>query len=198
MPTPKASIADNDLAVGRAVEAIAHSPYWDDTAFFILEDDAQNGADHVDAHRSIALVVSKYSPRLARPVVDSTFYTTVSVVRTMEELLDVPPMNNNDAFAPVIASLFTGAGDQPAYEADYRNRDNGLLYRANGPKAPGAQASSRMDFEHEDRADPRLLNVILWRDAMGNKPLPLLLARPEAGRREHDSDDDDKVTGGSR
>jgi DNA-binding beta-propeller fold protein YncE len=198
MPTPKASIADNDLAVGRAVEAIAHSPYWDDTAFFILEDDAQNGADHVDAHRSIALVVSKYSPRLARPVVDSTFYTTVSVVRTMEELLDVPPMNNNDAFAPAIASLFTGAGDQPAYEADYRNRDNGLLYRANGPKAPGAQASSRMDFEHEDRADPRLLNAILWRDAMGNKPLPLLLARPEAGRREHDSDDDDKVTGGSR
>jgi hypothetical protein len=63
MPTPKASVADNDLAVGRAVEAIAHSPYWDDTAFFILEDDAQAGADHVDAHRSIALVVSKYSPR---------------------------------------------------------------------------------------------------------------------------------------
>ena len=63
MPTPKASVADNDLAVGRAVEAIAHSPYWDDTAFFILEDDAQNGADHVDAHRSVALVVSKYSPR---------------------------------------------------------------------------------------------------------------------------------------
>ena len=62
-PTPKSSVADNDLAVGRAVEAISHSPYWDDTAFFILEDDAQAGADHVDAHRSIALVVSKYSPR---------------------------------------------------------------------------------------------------------------------------------------
>ena len=113
MPTPKASVADNDLAVGRAVEAIAHSPYWDDTAFFILEDDAQNGADHVDAHRSVALVVSKYSPRAAKPTVDSTFYTTVSVIRTMEELLGLPPMNNNDAFAPPIASLFTGAGDQP-------------------------------------------------------------------------------------
>ena len=61
-PTPKSSVADNDLAVGRAVEAISHSPYWDDTAFFILEDDAQNGADHVDAHRSIALVISKYAP----------------------------------------------------------------------------------------------------------------------------------------
>ncbi len=61
-PTPKSSIADNDLAVGRAVEAISHSPFWDDTAFFILEDDAQNGADHVDAHRSIGVVVSKYAP----------------------------------------------------------------------------------------------------------------------------------------
>ena len=185
MPTPKASVADNDLAVGRAVEAIAHSPYWADTAFFILEDDAQNGADHVDAHRSIALVVSKYSPRAAQPTVDSTFYTTVSVVRTMEELLGLPPMNNNDAFAPPIAPLFTGAGDQPPYEADYRNRDNGLLYQANGPKAPGAKASSRMDFQHEDRADPRVLNVILWRDAMGKKPVPAMLTHAQA-------DDDDK------
>jgi DNA-binding beta-propeller fold protein YncE len=189
MPTPKASVADNDLAVGRAVEAIAHSPYWEDTAFFILEDDAQNGADHVDAHRSTVLVVSKYSPRLQQPFVDSTFYTTVSVLRTMEELLGLPPMNNNDAFAPPMAPLFAGAGDQPAYEADYRNRDNGLLYQANGPKAPGAQASSRMDFTHEDRADPRVLNVILWRDAMGNKPLPAMLAHPQ-NRREQDDDDD--------
>ena len=67
MPTPRASVADNDLAVGRAVEAISHSPFWNDTAFFILEDDAQNGADHVDAHRSLALVVSKYSPRAPKP-----------------------------------------------------------------------------------------------------------------------------------
>ena len=189
MPTPKASVADNDLAVGRAVEAIAHSPYWDDTAFFILEDDAQNGADHVDAHRSVVLVVSKYSPRRAKPLVDSTFYTTVSVLRTMEELLDLPPMNNNDAFAPAMAPLFTGAGDQPPFEADYRNRDNGLLYQANGPQAPGAQESSRMDFTHEDRADPRVLNVILWRDAMGNKPLPAMLAHPQKGREQDDDDD---------
>ena len=88
-PTPKSSVADNDLAVGRAVEAIQHSPFWDDTAFFILEDDAQNGADHVDAHRSIALVVSKYAPHTAdgAPFVDSRFYSTVSVIRTMETLL---------------------------------------------------------------------------------------------------------------
>ncbi len=189
MPTPKASVADNDLAVGRAVEAISHSPYWDDTAFFILEDDAQNGADHVDAHRSIALVVSKYSPHTATPLVDSTFYTTVSVIRTMEDLLGLPPMNNNDAFAPSIASLFTGKGDQPAYDADYRNRANGLLYQANKPNAPGARQSSRMDFDHEDRADPRVLNVILWRDAMGNQPLPAMLAHPGARPR---TDNDEK------
>jgi hypothetical protein len=80
-PTPKASVADNDLAVGRAVEAISHSPFWDDTAFFILEDDAQDGGDHVEAHRSVALVVSKYAPHapMAHPFVDSRFYSTVSV-----------------------------------------------------------------------------------------------------------------------
>lgn len=193
MPTPRASVSDNDLAVGRAVEAISHSSYWDDTAFFILEDDAQNGPDHVDGHRSIALVVSKYAPRKSKPLVDSTFYTTVSVIHTMEELLGVPPMNNNDAFAPVIASLFSGAGDQPAYDADYRNRDNGLIYQANRSTSYGARQSSKMDFKHEDRADPRVLNVILWRDAMGNKSLPFVLAHPltrsKARKTEDDGDD---------
>src|SRR6184192_1141792 len=98
-PTPKSSVADNDLAVGRLVEAISHSPYWDDTAIFFLEDDAQNGADHVDAHRSTVLVVSKYAPhgKDGGAFVDGRFYTTVSVVRTMEMLLGLPPMNNNDA-----------------------------------------------------------------------------------------------------
>ncbi len=172
MPTPRASVADNDLAVGRTVEAISHSPYWNDTAIFVLEDDAQDGADHVDAHRSLALVISKYSPRQSQPVVDSHFYTTVSVLRTMEELLGVPPMNNNDAYAPAIAPLFTGTGNQPAYTADTSNRDNGLIYTANTRRSPGARASSKMDFTHEDRANPYQLNVILWRDARGNTPLP--------------------------
>ena len=187
-PTPKASVSDNDLAVGRAVEAVSHSPFWDDTAFFVLEDDAQDGADHVDAHRSIALVVSKYSPKKAQPTVDSTFYTTVSFLRTMEDLLGVPPMNNNDAFAPLIAPLFSGAGDQPAFDADYSNRDNGLIYTANTPKAPGAKESSKMDFSHEDRADARKLNVILWKDAMGNTPVPWMVLHPHGS---HKDDDDD-------
>jgi DNA-binding beta-propeller fold protein YncE len=189
MPRPRASVADNDLAVGRVVDAISHSAYWDDTAFFILEDDAQDGADHVDAHRSIMLVVSKFSPRGAKPFVDSTFYTTVSAVRTMEDLLGVPPMNNNDAMAPLMASLFDGAGDQPPFDAEYENRDNAMIYEVNSAQAPGAKQSDRMDFRHEDKAEPRLLNVILWRDAMGTKPLPAALTRP-SGKTGRKNDDD--------
>jgi hypothetical protein len=184
MPRPRASVADNDLAVGRVVEAISHSAYWNDTALFILEDDAQDGADHVDAHRSIALIVSKFSPHTGKTVVDNTFYTTVSVIRSMEDLLGIPPMNNNDAVAPLIALLFDGAGDQPPFDADYKNRDNGMIYEVNSAQAPGARQSNRLDLRHEDKADPRLLNAILWRDAMGNKPIP------EALRHSGSKDDD--------
>jgi DNA-binding beta-propeller fold protein YncE len=185
-PTPQASVADNDLAVGRAVDAVSHSAYWDSTAFFVLEDDAQDGADHVDAHRSIALVVSKYAPRQEKPLVDHTFYTTVSTVHTMLTLLGCPPLNNNDAFAPLMSPEFSGAGDQPAFSADYRNRDNGLIYTANAAKAEGAKESAKMDFTHEDRADPVKLNVILWKDAMGNKPVPWMLTHPHGVRKDDD------------
>ncbi|HEY1993535.1 MAG TPA: bifunctional YncE family protein/alkaline phosphatase family protein [Edaphobacter sp.] len=189
-PTPKSSVADNDLALGRMVEAVSHSAYWEDTAFFILEDDAQNGADHVDAHRSVVLVVSKYSPRAVDggPFVDSRFYSTVSVVRTMETLLGVPPMNNNDALSSMMSTLFTGAGDQAPYSADCSNRDNGLIYMANQRTAPGARESSKMDFTHEDHADPQKLNVILWKDAMGDRPVPALLLEK---RKKSKKDDDD-------
>ena len=189
-PTPKSSVADNDLAVGRAVEAISHSPYWDDTAFFILEDDAQAGADHVDAHRSLGLVISKYSPHGANgaPFVDSHFYSTVSLVRTMEAVLGLPPMNNDDAFCSMIASLFTGPGDQPPYTADYSNRDNGLIYTANQRNAAGAKESMKMDFSHADRAPTEKLNVILWKDAMGNRPVPAML-RTHAKKFAKDDDD---------
>ncbi len=190
MPRPAASVADNDLAVGRAVEAVSHSPFWDDTAFFILEDDAQDGADHVDAHRSICLVVSKYSPRTdGKPFVDHRFYTTVSTIRTMENLLALPPMNNNDAFAPLMTPLFSGKGNQPPYEADVSNRENGLIYEANSKTAVGARASSRMDFLHADQAPTAELNAILWRDAMGNVPLPSQLRHPEYSTRHKDDDD---------
>ncbi|MGB6975610.1 MAG: bifunctional YncE family protein/alkaline phosphatase family protein [Terracidiphilus sp.] len=190
MPTPQASAADNDLAVGRAVDAISHSPFWNDTAFFILEDDAQDGADHVDAHRSYALVVSKYAPREAggAPFVDSHFYSTVSVIRTMEVLLGLPPMNNNDAFAPVIGTLFVGFGNQAPYAADYANEDNGLIYTANTQRAYGARESMKMDFRHADRAPAEKLNIILWKQAMGKRPVPAMLRNPVKTKAKDDDD----------
>jgi len=191
---PAACVADNDLALGRVVEAVSHSPYWSDTAILVLEDDAQDGADHVDAHRSIALVISKYSPRASEPrmtsderpttanakpaarnqhaLVDHTFYTTVSMVHTIEDLLGLPPMNNNDAYAPVMSLLFSGPSDQPPFTADYRNRDSGFIYQANPLRGPGAAMSSKLDFSHADAIDPAILNRILWRDAKGKQPMP--------------------------
>jgi len=139
----------------------------------VLEDDAQDGADHVDAHRSLALVISKYSPgALGQPTVDHHFYTTVNMIHTMETLLGLPPMNNNDAHAPVMAPLFTGAGNQPPFKADYRNRDNGLIYQANAADAPGAKQAAKLDFSVADAADSSVLNAILWRSAKGNVPMP--------------------------
>ncbi len=173
LPTPSASVADNDLAVGRVVEAVSHSVYWDDTAILILEDDAQDGPDHVDAHRSIGLVISKYSPSSAeKPLVESHFYTTVNMIRTLEDLLGLPHMNINDSYAAPIAGLFSGAGTQPAFTADRKNLENGLLYKTNPPKNATAQQSMELDFSHADAANSVVLNQILWRDAKGDLPMP--------------------------
>jgi hypothetical protein len=164
-PRPAAMVADNDLAVGRVVEAVSHSPYWDNTAIFIVEDDAQDGADHVDAHRSIAFVISKYSPGSSyHPFVDHNFYTTVNMVHTIETLLDLPPLNQNDAYAPVMSPLFSGVGNQPSFTADWSNRDNGLIYQVSPATGQGAQESAGMDFTRADAINPALLNLILWRD----------------------------------
>jgi DNA-binding beta-propeller fold protein YncE len=170
---PAANVADNDLALGRVVDAVSHSPYWDDTAIFVLEDDAQDGADHVDAHRSIAFVISKYSPGSAtQPNVEHRFYTTVNVVHTMETLLGLPPMNQNDAYAPLMAGLFAGPGTQQPYKADSRNLKNGLIYETNKKEAPGSKISSRMDFSRPDAADAAQLNQVLWQDQKGSNPMP--------------------------
>ncbi len=169
-PRPAASVADNDLAVGRVADAISHSPYWDNTAILVLEDDAQDGPDHVDSHRSIALVISKYAP-LPQPkaFVDHTFYTTINMVRTIESLLGAPPMNANDSRAALMAALFSGPGAQPAFNADYRNRDNGLLYEMN---TKDWKEGKNLDFSHADAADNIVLNKFLWHDRMGTIPMP--------------------------
>ena len=171
--SPAAAVADNDLAVGRVVEAVSNSPYWEDTAIVITEDDAQNGPDHVDAHRTTAYVISKYSPGSAeKPYRDSEFYTTVSMIRTIEVLLGLPPMNANDAHSNWMAPLFSGQGKHGPFQADYRNRDNGLIYTMNQAKGPDAKASAQMDFSDADRADATLLNEILWRNRKGATPMP--------------------------
>ena len=190
-PRPAASVADNDLAVGRVVEAISHSPYWDDTAIFIIEDDAQDGADHVDAHRSMAFEISKYSPgSLEHPFVDSRFYTTVNMIHTMEALLGLPPMNQNDAYAPVMAPLFSGPGDQPPFIADWSNLDNGLIYQTNAAKGQGAAQSAKMNFSRPDVVNTAVLNLILWRDRKGSTPMPAPkhTVLPQQRSREGDKD----------
>jgi hypothetical protein len=177
-PAPRASVADNDLALGRVVDAVSHSPYWDDTAIFVVEDDAQDGADHVDAHRSIALVISKYSPRPETPLVDHHFYTTVSMIHTMEELLGLPPMNLFDAHAPVMATAFSGPGSELPFLADDKNLRRGLLYEMNSKNAYGAGESAKMDFSRPDAIDAQKLNAILWQDAKGSQPpYPALLRK---------------------
>jgi DNA-binding beta-propeller fold protein YncE len=173
LPRPAASVADNDLAVGRVVDAVSHSPYWDDTAILILEDDAQDGADHVDAHRSTAFVISKYAPgSTAQSNVEHRFYTTVNMIHTMETLLGLPPMNQNDAYAPVMSNLFSGTGSQPPFKADFRNLKNGLIYEINKRDAPGSKISERMDFSRPDAAGAARLNRVLWRDQKGEAPMP--------------------------
>ncbi len=129
----------------------------------------------MDAHRSIALVISKYSPRRIEkdklvPFVDHTFYSTVNMVHSMERLLDVPPMNNNDGRAALMAPLFSGSGNQPAYNADRRNLENKLIYQVNARDSAEARL---LDFSRPDASDAGLLNRMLWKDRMGNRPMPV-------------------------
>src|SRR5205085_4689114 len=106
--TPRAFVAENDLALGQLVDIVSHSSIWSSSAIFILEDDAQNGPDHVDAHRSLLLAVSPFS---RRGVVDSTLYTTCGVLRTMELILGLPPMSQYDAAATPMYNAFTTTPD---------------------------------------------------------------------------------------
>lgn len=171
-PTPQASVADNDLAVGRVVDAVSHSSYWDDTVIFILEDDAQDGADHVDAHRSIAFEISKYAPHQSQTFVDHHFYTTAGAIHTMETLLGLAPMNLFDAHAPLMAPLLGGQGTQPPFDVDDTNLRSGLIYKVNAKNAPGAKQSSQMNFSRPDAAGAKKLNAILWQDAKGEVQTP--------------------------
>jgi YVTN family beta-propeller protein len=165
--TPKAMVASNDLAVGKIVDAISHSSVWKEFAIFVIEDDAQNGPDHVDSHRTTGLVISPYT---RRAVVDSTMYQTASMIRTMELILGLDPLSQYDAAATPMFESFTDKADLAAFTALPAKID---LNAKNGQTAYGAAESSRMNWSEYDRVDENALNRILWHSIKGrNVPMP--------------------------
>jgi hypothetical protein len=168
--TPAACVANNDWAVGQLVDRVSHSRYWPQTAIFVIEDDAQNGPDHVDARRTIGLVISPYTKRKA---VDSTLYTTSSMLRTMELLLGLPPMTQYDAAAMPMYASFDTKPDLTAYTHVAPQMD---VDAKNTALAWGAKASLAMDFSDYDRAPEFELNEIIWKSVKGARsemPLPV-------------------------
>ncbi len=165
--TPRAMIAENDYALGRLVEAVSNSRFWKDSAIFVLEDDAQNGPDHIDSHRSPALVLSPFARRHA---VDSTLYTTSGTLRTMELILGLPPLSQYDAAATPMYGAFQAVADA----MPYRVREARVsLTERNGAAAWGSAASARMNLEEADRAPEYELNEILWKSVRGaGSPMP--------------------------
>ncbi len=160
-PTPLAFFADNDLALGRLVEAVSHSRFWKDTAIFVLEDDAQNGPDHVDAHRSVAFVISPYAKH---HYVDSTMYSTSSMLRTIELILGLPPMSQYDAAATPMWNSFTDTPDLETYKALQPKQS---MDAKNPPNGYGARRSAAMNFSKEDAAPDVELNEIIWKSIKG-------------------------------
>jgi DNA-binding beta-propeller fold protein YncE len=160
-PTPRAMIAENDVALGRLVEAISKSRYWNESAIFILEDDAQNGPDHVDSHRSPALVAS---PFVRRGSLDSTLYTTSGMLRTMELVLGLAPMSQYDAAATPMYAAFQAVPNLSPYQAKPARIS---LTEQNNATSWGSAASAAMNFEAADRAPEHELNEILWKSVRG-------------------------------
>ncbi len=159
--TPNACVASNDIGLGKIVEAATRSKFWNQMAIFVIEDDAQNGPDHVDAHRTVGLVIS---PFCKRHFVDSTFYTTASMVRTMELILGLPPLTQYDAGATPMFNCFQ---ETPVLQTYNPLTPKVNLFARNTRKSVGAKESARMDFREYDRAPEDELNRILWADAKG-------------------------------
>lgn len=169
-PTPRAAVASNDYALGMIVERVTRSRYWKETAIFVIEDDAQDGSDHVDARRTIGLIISPYTKRKA---LDSTLYTTSSMLRTMELLLGLPPMTQYDAAATPMYASFTDKADFTGYQLEQPRID---INELNSERAWGAGASLAMDFSEYDRTPMFALNEIIWKSIKGadsEMPLPV-------------------------
>ncbi|HET7621902.1 MAG TPA: bifunctional YncE family protein/alkaline phosphatase family protein [Gemmatimonadaceae bacterium] len=171
-PTPRAYMADNDLALGRMIEALSRSPYWKSTVVFVLEDDAQNGPDHVDSHRSVLLAISPYN----RKGVVHRFVNTTDVIATIGEILHLGSLSQFDYYGRPLRGIFEANPDlapysaiQPAVRIDERNPSGGI----------GALETEELDLSAEDRAEEDLFNRVLWRAIKGaDVPYPGITVRP--------------------
>ncbi|MEJ0088485.1 MAG: bifunctional YncE family protein/alkaline phosphatase family protein [Limisphaerales bacterium] len=173
-PTPAAQVADNDLAFGQIVEAVSHSKFWMNTCIFAIEDDPQNGWDHVSGYRTTAYVISPFTKRHA---VVSTQYNTTSLLRTMELMLGLLPMNQMDATATPMFDCFTNVPDFTAYDVVTNNvpldeMNPPIKKLADTQLRQDAYVSARLPLAKADQCPEDVLNRILWRATMGTKPYP--------------------------
>jgi DNA-binding beta-propeller fold protein YncE len=167
-PTPFAHVADNDLSVGMFLDYLSHSPIWNESVVFIVEDDAQNGPDHVDAHRSVALIAGGF---VKKGYVDHTMYSTTSMLRTIELILGLPPMSQYDASATPMWRCFNNIASHAPYVCKPINID---LNQKNSKENKWTIISETLDFSKEDRAPDDLFNRIIWAGVKGeNAPYPV-------------------------
>jgi len=159
-------VADNDLALGRIVETISHSRFWPHSVILVLEDDAQDGPDHVDAHRSVLLSISPFT---RRHMVEHQHFQTASALKTMEQILGMGSLTFFDDRAP---SLLVDFDSQPVLDPYTALQPSLSLTEMNTPDAPGAKESSRWDFTHPDRAPEAELNRVIWQSVRGADSLP--------------------------
>lgn len=185
--TPTAMVAQNDAALGKVIEAITRSKFWPRTAVFVIQDDVQNGSDHVDAHRSVAMAISPYSRRGS---VDSSMYSTSSMLRTMELILGVEPMTQFDAAARPMYGSFQPIPDLTPYQALPPRID---ITATNNALAWGANVSEGMNFSIPDAADDLILNDIVWRSVRGaDSPMPPPVRAAFVFTQAEDEDEDDE------
>jgi hypothetical protein len=173
-PTPAAQVADNDLAFGQILEAVSHSKFWTNTCLFAIEDDPQNGWDHVSGYRTTAYVASAYTKRNA---VVSTQYNHTSLLRTMELMLGLPPMNQMDATATPMFDCFTSTPDFTTFDAVTNNVPLDEMNPApkkisDAQRRKDALVSARLPLDKPDQCNEDVLNRILWHATMGDKPYP--------------------------
>jgi YVTN family beta-propeller protein len=172
-PTPRAMVADNDLALGRIVAAVSKSRFWKETCIFVVEDDPQAGFDHVDGHRTVALVISPYT---RRKHVDCTCYNQTGMVKTIELILGLPPMNQLDLSATALRRCFQDRPDLTPYTCRPSrialDEMNPPLKALRGRALYWARKSLELDLDHADRADEDTLNRILWHSVRGAEPYP--------------------------